>query len=158
METVTGWDVSGWSTAGVHEKEEKEKREKTKEARATWEKEAGPAPDKLYNRTGIDEEAANIRQAMETTLNEHAKKRRVCVRSKVWWTKEITELRKERGRAVRNRRQNPAAYGEAQRNLRRAIRRAKKSCWEEYVQGADKEQLWREREIQFIVVCSLFRL
>jgi len=65
------------------------------------------------------------------------------VRSKAWWTKEIAEMRKKRGRAVRERRQNPAAYGEAQRTLRRAIRRAKKSCWEEHVQGADKEQLWR---------------
>ena len=125
VETVTGWDVSEWSTAEVHDKEEKEKREKAKkEARATWEKKAGRAPDELYSRAEIDKEAANIRQAMEATLNEHAKKRRVCVRSKVWWAKEITELRKERGRAVREIRRNPAAYGEAQRNLRRAIRRA----------------------------------
>ena len=144
VETVTGWDMSGWSTTEVHEKEEKAKREKAKkEARATWEKEAGPAPDELYSRAGIDSEAANIRQAMEATLNEHAKKRRVCVRSKVWWTEEITALQKERGRAVRERRQNPTAYGEAQRNLKRAIRWAKKSCWEKYVQGADKEQLWK---------------
>jgi len=131
-------------TAGIHGKEEKVKRERAKEeARATWEKEAGIAPDELYSRAGIDIEAANIRQAMEAILNEHAKKRRVCVRSKVWWTKEIAELRKKRGQAVRERRHNPATYGAAQRNLRRAIRKAKKSCWEEHVQGADKEQLWR---------------
>jgi len=126
VETVTGWDVSGWSTAGVHGKEGKEKRERVrKEARATWEKEAGPAPGELWIRAGIDKEATNIRQAMEATLNAHTKERRVCVRSKLWWTKEIAELRKKRGRAVRERRQNPAAYGEAQRTLRRAIRRAK---------------------------------
>jgi len=137
-------DVSGWSTAGIQEKEEKEKRERVRrEARATWEKEAGPAPGALWSRADIDKEAVNIRQAMEVALNAHAKKRRVCVRSKAWWTNEIAELRKKRGRAVREKRQNPAAYGEAQRTLRRAIRRAKKSCWEEYVQGADKEQLWK---------------
>jgi len=49
----------------------------------------------------------------------------------------------KRGKATRERRQNPAAYGEAQRTLRRAIRRAKKTCWDNFVQGADKKQLWR---------------
>jgi len=34
---------------------------------------------------------------MEETLNVHAKKRKVCVRSKAWWNQEISELRKSGG-------------------------------------------------------------
>jgi len=73
---------------------------------------------------------------MEETLNAHAKEWRLC---KAWWTQKISELRKKRGKATR---QNPAAYGEALRTVRRAIRRAKKTCWDSFVQKADKEQLW----------------
>ena len=144
VETVTGWDVSGWSTVGVYEKEEKEKRTKAREeARATWETKAQRPPATLSSTAAIDQEAACIKTAMEETLNMHAKKRRTCVRSKAWWNDEITELRKARGKATRERRQNPAAYREAQTTLRRAIRRAKKTCWEKFVQGAEKKDLWR---------------
>ena len=141
METVTSWDVSVWSTAGVHEKEEKEERERAKEeARATWEKEAGPAQDELYSRAGIDKEAANIRASDGGDPE--------------WACKEEASLCEAQGVVDEGDRRTTertgtgspgetAAYGEAKRNLRRAIRRAKKSCWEEYVQEVGKEQLWR---------------
>ena len=142
LETVTGWDASGWSTVGAQGKEEKEKREKTREeARATWEANIERSQAELGSKAGIDQEAAHIRASMEDTLNRHAKKRRVCARSKAWWTQEISELRKKRGKATRERRQNPAACGEAQQTLRRAIRRAKRTCWSDFVQGGRQKRV-----------------
>ena len=84
---------------------------------------------------------------MEETLNQHAKKRRACARSKVWWTQEIASLRKKRGQAARERRQHPATFQEAKRALRRAIRRARKECWNNFVQRADTDQV--ERAVKY---------
>jgi len=47
----------------------------------------------MSGRAGIDREAAHIREAMEEALDEHAKKRRACARSKGWWSQEIADLR-----------------------------------------------------------------
>jgi len=56
------------------------------------------------------QEAAHVRTAMEEVLDEHAKKRRACARSKAWWSKETADLRKARGQAQRERHLQPAAF------------------------------------------------
>ena len=73
----------------------------------------------------------------------HAKKRGACARSKVWWTQEIASLRKKRGQAARERRQHPATFQEAKRTLRRAIQRARKEFWNNFIQRADTDQVGR---------------
>jgi len=77
-----------------------------------------------------------LREAMVGTLNSHARAKRWCSRSKPWWTEELAELLKQLGRA----RRRPAGIGrtrDARRNLRRAIRKAKKECWNKFLQEAN---------------------
>jgi len=144
MATWTRCPFACSAHSGVHKKEETEKRTKvSEEVRATWERKAGRSPVALDSTATVDQEAAHIRTVMEEILNLHAKKWRACTRSKVWWDREIATLRKAWGKPTRERRLNPAAYTEAQTTLRRAIRRAKKTCWESFVQGAEKKDLWR---------------
>jgi len=58
----------------------------------------------------------------ETQRPEFARPRRVCLRSKNWWTDEISELRKELGKTRRADRSNRTKATEAaRRDLRRAI-------------------------------------
>ena len=61
--------------------------------------------------------AVALREAMVGTLDEHARRKRWCSRSKPWWTEDITALWKEFGRE----RRRPANIGrmqDARRNLR----------------------------------------
>ena len=75
------------------------------------------------------------------TLDKFARKKRNCARSKRWWTTDLAKLRKELGRE----RRRPAGIGrvqQARRNLRRAIRRAKKECWNRFLQEAKGTDVW----------------
>ena len=84
--------------------------------------------------------AEAIREAMTATLNEHARQRRWCTRSKRWWNDGLRDLRATLGRAKRTR--NWARIRSARRELRRAIRRAKRDCWNKFLQDADGNDVW----------------
>ena len=78
---------------------------------------------------------------MTATLDKFAKKKRSCARSKRWWTGDLAKLRKQLGAE----RRRPAGIGrvqEARRNLRRAIRKAKRDCWNRFLQEAEGKAIW----------------
>jgi len=77
---------------------------------------------------------------MTATLNEHARHRRWCSRSRRWWNDELRDLRVTLGRAKRTR--NWARIESARRELRRAIRKAKKDCWNRFLQDAEGNNVW----------------
>ena len=55
----------------------------------------------------------------------------------------ISELRKELGKARRADRSNRTKLTKAaRRDLRRAIRRAKKACWNIFLESANREDVW----------------
>jgi len=64
----------------------------------------------------------------------------VGMRSKRWWNDEIAELRKELGKARRADRYQRT--GAARRDLRRAIRTAKKAFWNNFLENASSEDAW----------------
>ena len=80
---------------------------------------------------------------MTSILDEFAKQRRVCLRSKRWWNEEIAELRNAKGRALRtNWGLRHEAARVARRDLRRTTRRAKKNCWDNFLENASGEDVW----------------
>ena len=80
---------------------------------------------------------------MVVTLDQHACKKRWCSRSKRWWNPELQELRKILGKGRRKKRvAGISRVQEARRNLRRAIRKAKKECWNRFLQAAEGRELW----------------
>jgi len=89
----------------------------------------------------LDAAAAALREAMMMTLNKFARRKRNCARSKRWWTADLAKLRKE----LRRERRRPAGIGrarEARRNLRRVIRKAKKECWNWFLQEVKGMDVW----------------
>ena len=89
----------------------------------------------------VEEAAMALREAMAGTLNSHTRAKRWCSRSKPWWTGELAELRKQLGRD----RRRPAGIGcvrDARRNLLRDIRKAKKECWNKFLQEAKGREVW----------------
>ena len=90
----------------------------------------------------LEKAAVALKEAMVGTLDEHARRKRWCSRSKPWWTEDLAELRRELGRE----RRRPAGIGrarDARRNLRRAIRKAKKECWNRFLQEAKGGEVWK---------------
>jgi len=116
---TTGWDVSGWDGARKSQKAQAAAREKRAAAEQCFLRAVGKTA--VLDDTSMEEqvEAAvmALREAMVGTLDEHARRKRWCSRSKPWWTEDIAALRKEFGRE----RRRPAGIGRvrgARRNLR----------------------------------------
>jgi len=101
---TTGWDISGWDPTKENEEEEKKKAEERKaKARECYMGMVGRTPILSDDSTTDDmvKEAGALREAMTMTLDEHARKKRWCSRSKPWWNADLRELRKDLGRARR---------------------------------------------------------
>ena len=91
----------------------------------------------------VTEAAGSLREAMTATLDEHARKKRWCSRSKPWWCEELKELRKGLGRARWKWRVAEISWVKAaRREFRRAIRKAKRDCWNRFLQEADSNKVW----------------
>ena len=91
------------------------------------------------------DEIAWIQATLVSLLNEHTRKITICAQSKRWWNEDIRNRRIALGRLKRRRRQGRADLSEvrdAERELRRTIRRARRECWEEFLNRAEGEDVW----------------
>jgi len=143
---TTGWDISSWDPMKEEDDEEKEKaQERRRRARECYIGMAGQTP--ILTDDSIQEEvvkaAGVLREAMTATLDQHAKKKRWCSRSKPWWNPDLKELRKELGMARRKWRvAGISRVQAARREFQRAIRKAKRDCWNRFLQEADGNKVW----------------
>ena len=90
-------------------------------------------------------EAIWIQEALTAVLNQHAKQLRVTPLSKRWWGTEIKEARRtySQARQAWQRQEIPTTeLREIRNNYYRAIRQAKRTCWETFLEGtADRPGL-----------------
>ena len=143
---TTGWDISGWHPSTENEEEEKKKiEERRARARECYLAGVGRSPTLTDDSTReeVTEAAGSLREAMTVTLDEHARKKRWCSRSKPGWCEELKDLRKELGRARRKWRvAGISRVKAARREFRRAIMKAKRDCWNRSLQEADGNKVW----------------
>jgi ribonuclease HI len=94
----------------------------------------------------LESEAEWIQESMFEVLNKHARKLRLCARSKRWWNDEIQEKRKCLGRAKRkakhNSDQDNSTVKRCRQELRKAIRTAKSESWEKFLESAEGSEVW----------------
>jgi len=140
---VTGWDISGWDSTRKSEEEQTAIRKKKAAAQQCFLRVGGKTEvlDDTSSAEQVEEAAVALQEAIVGTLNSHARRKRWCSRSKPWWNEDLAELWKELGRE----RRWPAGIGrarDARRNLRRAIRKAKKECWNRFLQEAKGGEVW----------------
>ena len=93
----------------------------------------------------VDKAAVGLKEAMTGTLDQLARKKRWCSRSKRWWSEDVKQLRHELGTVRREFRHRPAGisrFKEARCNFRRAIRRAKRECWNRFLQEGKGNDVW----------------
>jgi len=85
---TTGWDISGWDPTREDDPEEKKKaEERRKKARELYLVLAGRTPtlSDTSSPEEVEEAAEALREAMTATLDQFARKKRWCARSKPWW-------------------------------------------------------------------------
>jgi len=142
---TTGWDIRGWDPKGKEDKEEANAAAaKLAQAQECYRRGEGASVVLADDSTveEVDMAAATLREAMVGTLEQHARAKRWCSRSKRWWTPELKDLRKALGRARRGwRTKGMSRVQEARRELRRGIRKAKRDCWNRFLQESSGVRL-----------------
>jgi len=143
---TTGWDISGWDPTKESEEEDNKKAEERRaKARECYLVGLGRTPILSDNSTKeqVTEAAGSLREAMTVTLDKHARKKRWCSRSKPWWYEELKDLSKVLGRARwKWRVAGISRVKAARRELRQAIRKTKRDCWNRFQQEADGNKVW----------------
>ena len=99
---MTGWNISRWDPKGKEDEEEANvaaaKRAQVQECyRRGVGASAVLADDSTLEE--VDMAAVMLREAIVGTLDQHARPKRWCSRSKRWWNPELKDLRKALGRA-----------------------------------------------------------
>jgi len=104
-----------------------------------WEDAAARKEPAADTKEGVAEQARWIRDTAAIVLDQFATPRRVCMRSKRWWNDEIAELRRGLGKARRaDRSHRTGTTRAARRDLRRAIRTAKKAGWNSFLENTSR--------------------
>ena len=117
--------------------------------RKTWEEKIGKVP-RLGDNASVEEletQAEEVQRAIIEALDKHARKVRVCARSKRWWNDDIVKERREAARARKEwqRARTEEAwedYRGRRNSLVTAIRKARKEHWEAFLGAAHGEDLW----------------
>jgi hypothetical protein len=85
-------------------------------------------------------------QRFGTFLSSELGTKKLHPRSKKWWTREINEAHAEMGRAradLRNNRSSTTTFKAARKKWFRTVRKAKRICWETFLQEGKEEDIWR---------------
>ena len=141
----TSSTFTGWSLRKLMDKD-KEGEERRAAAKRDWMQAQADRPilDDNSSAADTEREAQWIGEEITDILNRHAKRLRICSRSKRWWNDEISQLRKDLGRtkrAAKNRQATRKQVAAARRLFSRAIRKAKRSMWNNFLQDASDEDV-----------------
>ncbi len=96
----------------------------------------------------LNEEAKLLRDVIIETSNHSISKRRWCGNSKVWWTDELTQLRKNLARAKRmykvsRTKENLSIFKRNRNDYFQAIRSAKKESWSNFLNNAVEKEVFQ---------------
>jgi len=99
------------------------------------------------NRAHIDRFAEDLVNALTTTIQETTQRKSPCPRSKRWWTRKLTTLRRKtnKQRNVYRRSHHPTdkeAWRCQATRYTSEIAKAKEQHWKEFVNNADGKSIW----------------
>ena len=134
--TATSQNVTGWQIQTLQANAQA-----LEEAKQDWQTRAQSQPylGDTCSAEDLAGEAIWIQETLTAVLNQHAKQLRVTPQSKRWWGPEIKEARRTysharqewKGQGI-----STTALREVRNSYYRAIRRAKRTCWETFLEGA----------------------
>ena len=139
--------MSGWSIQNLLQDEKLQQA-----ARDDWEKfsigQKYLTP--LSTKEDLDKEAQWFESKIAELLNNHAKITRVCAYSKQWWNEGVAEARRLWAKDKRklsgdeNRKQE---LKQARNSYYRTIRKAKRLCWQNFLQGKEENPLQQSQSL-----------
>ena len=109
-----------------------------------------PPPAPITHQSQLDDSCASLTKAIQRTIEFQVPVTTLSPKSKRWWTKELTQLRRRAnklGRQSYNRRHDPenAVHGEhvsAAKNYRKTLEQTKTQHWRDWLENAEDPDIW----------------
>jgi ribonuclease HI len=104
----------------------------------------------IISQTQLDKSCADLTNVIQSTINNNVPKTRICAKSKRWWTKELTTLRKAAKRLGRQSfkfkhlpfHHTHAAHADANKTYHRTLESTKKNHWRDWLEKAKDPDIW----------------
>ena len=96
----------------------------------------------------VENEAEWVEESLTEVLNTHTRKIRLCARSKRWWSPQVVEARNAYSRAYKAYQAEEISEEErreARKEYYTAVRKAKRECWEAFLQGTDEGSIVEQK-------------
>jgi len=109
-----------------------------------------PPPAPIAHQIQLNESCASLTKAIQQTIDNQVPVTTLSPKSKRWWTKELTQLRRRAnklGRQSYNRRHDPgnAVHGEhaaAAKKYRKTLEQTKTQHWRDWLENAEDPDIW----------------
>ena len=107
-------------------------------------------PTPIENQENLDSECDKLTQVLKETIGSKVPTSEISSKSKRWWTKELSILRKKAnklGRTASKYKWNPgnpvhAEYEEAKKSYAKEIENSKRTHWRDWLEKAEEPDIW----------------
>jgi len=107
-------------------------------------------PTPILNQQQMDENCNELTEIIQRTISDKVPVAKLCSKSKRWWTKELTQLRKaanKKGRSSFNLRAEPMhvihkEHKEAVKLYEKTLKSTKKQHWRDWLEKAEDPDIW----------------
>ena len=112
-------------------------------------------PSLINTQTQLDAACANITSALQDTIKAEVPVTTICAKSKRWWTKELSTMRKEAnklGRLSHTHRDKPfhyahAAHADADKLYHKTVKSTKLRHWRDWLERAEDPDIWTVQKL-----------
>ena len=110
---------------------------------------------KILNQRQLDQCCADLTQAIQSTIQEQVPVTKITSKSKCWWTKELTQLRRQAeklGRQSFKSRSQPdhkvhAEHKVATKRYEKTLQYTKKQHWRDWLEKAEDPDIWTANKL-----------
>jgi len=110
---------------------------------------------KILNQRQLDQCCADLTQAIQSTIQEQVPVTKITSKSKRWWTKELTQLRRQAeklGRQSFKSRSQPdhkvhAEHKVATKRYEKTLQYTKKQHWRDWLEKAEDPDIWTANKL-----------
>ena len=97
---------------------------------------------------GLENEAIKLQEMIKIAAEASIPRKKPFSKSKAWWTKELTSLRRQYGKARKSWKKSPnhdthRAYLEARNSYFQEVKLAKTSCWNTFLENAQGKEIFK---------------
>ena len=109
-----------------------------------------PQPTRIHTQGELDATCLRLTEVLQKVINNKVPAKKLGVKSKLWWTKELTKLRQEANKTGRRaskysnwlEHHSHKEHQEASKKYRRTMERTKRQHWRDWLEKSDNPDIW----------------